>query len=185
MDFSFKLRYIREFRGLTQKQLGLAMGLSEKAAESTISQYERGEKKPRKKAIEKLAQALNVPETNLEKVHSTIPYGLLIELLFLEELYNFCPCKKENRLYLGPEPSIDVSSSALSKEIDCWYEARNYLDEGIWTKEQYIEWKLNYPYMKPSATFESLKAELIKEGYEIPNDETNLWKYVLLEKNKM
>ena len=38
--------------------------------------------------------------------------------------------------------------------------------------------------MKPSTVFDTTKAELLKDGYEIPDDETNLWKYVLLNINK-
>lgn len=183
MDFSFRLRYIREFRGLTQKQLGLAMGLSEKAAESTISQYERGDKKPRKKAIEKLALALNVPIPTLEVVSSEMPQGFLMNMLFAEEYYDLEPRKREDRFLVGPNPYIDGGSDAIAKEIECWYETYNLFRDTDWSEEQYIEWKINYPYIKPSTVFEHIKADLIKDGIEIDDNETSLWKYVLLNRN--
>lgn len=50
------LRTLRKQRGLTMKQLGEAVG----AAESTISQYETGKRKPDYKTLIKLAEYLGV-----------------------------------------------------------------------------------------------------------------------------
>ena len=184
MDFSNRLRYIREFRGLTQKQLGLAIGLSERAAESTISQYERGEKKPRKKVIEKLALALSVPDSTLELVPSEFPQGFLQRMLFAEELHGLRPYRINGRHFIGPIEYEDGKFLSFYNDLQCWYEAYNKVVFSQWTEEEYIEWKLHYPYIKPSTVFESVKAEFIKDGYDISDDETNLWKYVLLDRNK-
>ena len=184
MDFSDRLRYIRELRGLTQKQLGLAIGLSERAAESTISQYERGEKKPRKNAIARLALALNVPDIALDLVPKAYPQGHHQRILFAEDHHGIQPYKIHNRCFIGPIEYEGGEFSNFYSDLECWYEAYNKLINSEWTEQQYIEWKLYYPYIKPSTVFESTKSELIKEGHQIPDDETNLWKYVLLEKNK-
>ena len=58
MSFGSQLRRIRKFKGLDQAELGKRIGLSDKSAYATISQYERGAKKPRnKETIYKLADA--------------------------------------------------------------------------------------------------------------------------------
>ena len=49
MSFGSQLRRIRKFKGLDQAELGKRIGLSDKSAYATISQYERGAKKPRNK----------------------------------------------------------------------------------------------------------------------------------------
>ncbi|MBR5794761.1 MAG: helix-turn-helix transcriptional regulator [Erysipelotrichaceae bacterium] len=184
MDFSNRLRYIRELRGLTQKQLGLAIGLSEKAAESTISQYERGEKRPRKNAIEKLALVLNVPDSALDLVPKAFPQGLLQRILFAEDEHGLQPYKIHNRCFIGPIEYEDGEFANFYKDLECWYEAYQKVTNSEWTEKQYLEWKLHYPYIKPSTVFDALKSDFIRDGYNIPDDETNLWKYVLLERNK-
>ena len=47
MSFGTYLKAIRKVRGMEQSTLGEGIGLNKKSAYSTISQYERGVKKPR------------------------------------------------------------------------------------------------------------------------------------------
>lgn len=56
-----KIKYYRNLRGLTQKQLGEKCGLSEPA----IRNYELGNRTPSPQQLEKIAAALNVTVTEL------------------------------------------------------------------------------------------------------------------------
>mgnify|MGYP002166215536 CR=1 FL=1 len=56
MQFNTVLRKLRKDRGLTQKQLALALGLSE----SAISMYERGQREPDFETLEIIADYFNV-----------------------------------------------------------------------------------------------------------------------------
>lgn len=56
-----QLRYWRLQRGLSQRELGRAVGVTDNA----ISQFERGIVKPRIQVCESLARALNVEFTTL------------------------------------------------------------------------------------------------------------------------
>ena len=42
-----KIHRIRDFRGMTQKQLGMAVGFDEKSADVRIAQYESGTRTPK------------------------------------------------------------------------------------------------------------------------------------------
>ena len=55
-----KIHRIRDFRGMTQKQLGMAVGFDEKSADVRIAQYESGTRTPKQPLVEKLAEALDV-----------------------------------------------------------------------------------------------------------------------------
>lgn len=55
-DFSMKLKELRKEKGLTQKELGAAIGISE----VMIGQYERGVRTPKIEMREKIANALGV-----------------------------------------------------------------------------------------------------------------------------
>lgn len=55
-DFSMKLKELRKEKGLTQKELGAAIGISE----VMIGQYERGVRTPKIEMREKIANGLGV-----------------------------------------------------------------------------------------------------------------------------
>ena len=55
-----RLKFIRQFRRLTQKELGILMGYSEKTADVRIAQYEKNARTPKADTVKKLAEVLNV-----------------------------------------------------------------------------------------------------------------------------
>ena len=55
-----RLKFIRRFRRLTQKELGLRMGYSEKTADVRIAQYEKNARTPNAETTAKLAEVLKV-----------------------------------------------------------------------------------------------------------------------------
>ena len=59
MNTGKKIKLIRTFRGLTQKELGEACGIHEVA----IRKYELGKNIPKPEQLRKIAEALNVMET--------------------------------------------------------------------------------------------------------------------------
>ena len=59
-SFGQRLKFIRRFRRLTQKELGILMGYSEKTADVRIAQYEKNARTPKTDTVNKLAEVLNV-----------------------------------------------------------------------------------------------------------------------------
>ena len=57
MNFNLKLKKIRTFRKMTQKELSEKIGLTD---QHRIVQYEKGVRVPKKDLVDKMAQALNV-----------------------------------------------------------------------------------------------------------------------------
>ena len=60
MTVGEKIKKIRTFRGMTQKELGLAVGFEEKGADNRIAQYETNYRVPKRELLDKIAQALRV-----------------------------------------------------------------------------------------------------------------------------
>jgi transcriptional regulator with XRE-family HTH domain len=56
-----RLRAARERLGLSQREVGLLMGLPAKVAAPRINQYERGSAEPSVEDLQRLAEALGVP----------------------------------------------------------------------------------------------------------------------------
>ena len=61
-----RIRYFRIKKGVTQKYLGVQIGLSAASAEVRITQYENGSRRPKPDRIIKLANALNISPFALE-----------------------------------------------------------------------------------------------------------------------
>lgn len=55
-----RLKFVRRFRRLTQKELGLRMGYSEKTADIRIAQYEKNARTPNAETTAKFAEVLKV-----------------------------------------------------------------------------------------------------------------------------
>ena len=64
MTVGDKIRKIRTFRGMTQKELGLAVGFEEKGADNRIAQYETNYRVPKRELLDKIAEALRVDRQN-------------------------------------------------------------------------------------------------------------------------
>ena len=60
MTVGDKIKKIRTFRGMTQKELGLAIGFEEKGADNRIAQYETNYRVPKRELLDKMAEALRV-----------------------------------------------------------------------------------------------------------------------------
>lgn len=60
-----RIRRFRTLRGMTQKELGIAVGFSPESADVRIAQYESGARVPKQKLIRLLAKALNVSPSTL------------------------------------------------------------------------------------------------------------------------
>lgn len=82
-----KLGKARNFRGLTQKELGLKACISEAAVESTISQYERGVKAPKNNLLNRIADALEINSLYLRN-DGVFSEEILLDLLSMEEPFN-------------------------------------------------------------------------------------------------
>lgn len=69
MSVGDRIKRARNFRGMTQKELGIAVGFDEKSADIRIAQYESNTRTPKEDLLRKLAEALDVNYRSLYEVH--------------------------------------------------------------------------------------------------------------------
>lgn len=55
-----RIKKIRTFRGLTQRELGLKLGYEERNADVRVAQYESGYRVPKKDTLIEISKILNV-----------------------------------------------------------------------------------------------------------------------------
>ena len=59
-SFGQRLKLVRRYRCLTQKELGMMLGYPEKQADVRIAQYEKNSRTPKPDTVAQLAEILNV-----------------------------------------------------------------------------------------------------------------------------
>ena len=173
MTVGEKIRVIRTFRGMTQKELGLSVGFDEKGADNRIAQYETDYRVPRKEMLDKIALALNVNRLNFYSAGKgdSAPEDLLRTLFWLEEsgiggitLFQLVPNQHEPTWQGEQSEAADTAARyelsdnwPLRPPVAMYFNALvdDYMREwlvrqqeyraGEITREEYFEWKLNWP----------------------------------------
>jgi len=134
-----RIKRVRNFRGLTQKELGLALGYDEKSADVRVAQYESGTRTPKEDTLTRIAGILDV---NYRSLHEPTLYTAEEVMYTLFEL--------DERYALGVHDVEDVKAVSFQSRIldDLlleWQLRKQQFASGEITKEEYTEWKLNWP----------------------------------------
>ena len=89
MNIINRIEYYRIMRGMTEEELGLAVGLSKTIAHYRITQYEEGKATPRPDMINRIASVLHVSPYDLSAHVFTCGDDIARSLLILEETGEF------------------------------------------------------------------------------------------------
>ena len=81
-----RIKRIRTFRDLTQRELGLKLGYEERNADVRIAQYESGNRTPKEDTMKKLAKELGVPLEILTTPILSEPAEYSAALFWMHEL---------------------------------------------------------------------------------------------------
>ena len=72
-----RIKRLRNFRKMTMKELGTAVGFDENSADVRIAQYENNSRKPKEELLRKIASALDVSYESLADATMDDPSGIL------------------------------------------------------------------------------------------------------------
>ena len=138
MSTGENIKRIRKFRGMTQKELGIAIGIGEESASPRMAQYETDNRTPRKEMLHKMAVVLDVDPRNI-----SIPTGyreedMIYRLLVLEDY--FPEMKLERNLQTG-DVAINFHNKKLNEFLFTWGVIRGKRAKGLISEEEYREWK--------------------------------------------
>ena len=144
MAIGKRIRFFRNLKGMTQKYLGILVGFPEKTADIRMAQYESGTRTPKEDLTNTLAEVLEVSPLALSVPDIDSEQGLMHTLFALEDLYGFKIEPTENGVVLKMENSKMVSGSVLQM-MTAWAEQAEKYRSGEITKDQYDEWRYNFP----------------------------------------
>ena len=145
MNIAERIRFFRKRKGFTQKQLGLLVGFSERRAAERIAQYESGARKPMKNIIIALAQALGVSPLALSVPEINDPLKLLHLMFALEDTYGEWVEGNNGAIALNFDPYNNKEAAHLFAMFCEWRDIYEMRLNGKITKEEYDNWRYNYP----------------------------------------
>lgn len=156
MAIAERIKFFRNLRGMTQKWLGVAIGFPEKTADIRMAQYESGTRTPKSALTNALASVLGVaPEAlNVPDIESYI--GVMHTLFALEDLYAL---KIDE---IDGEPIIRLNKNAgeysqMFKLLQLWAKEAVKRREGEISKEDYDDWRYNFPERDTSGLFHKVE----------------------------
>lgn len=145
MNTGERIKRIRMKRGMTQKELGQALGFPERSADVRIAQYESGTRKPKEDLVAALAKVLHVNPHAIADTDYGTYIGLMYALFDLEDTYGLHIDQIDGELCIR----LDRSDSSYPQLFDLfqeWYEARKRDLDDPAEMDEYVDWKLNYPH---------------------------------------
>ena len=83
-----RIKRARNFRGMTQKELGIAIGFEEKSADIRIAQYESNTRTPKEELLRKIAEVLDVNYRSLYEPTLYAAEDVMYTLFELDEHYS-------------------------------------------------------------------------------------------------
>ena len=143
MTIGERIKELRKLRGLTQKQLGIAVGFDEKNADIRIAQYESGTRTPKADMISKLANALNAHVLTIMNERPVSPItSIIFDLIDMEETADITlyPIDDKHCKY-----AISIDNFLFNDFLNELVNIRTELTEGKITYEEFLDWKVNWP----------------------------------------
>ena len=141
-----KIRFYRQIAGMTQKELGVACGVNE----STIRNYELGNRYPDSDTIFEISNALEISPYVLATPDPISAASSLQYLISMEKTLDLTPTTIDGKVYLEVSSDIDVNDatvaplSNLKRMFSHWatmYE--KFINEEI-DEETYLLWQAKY-----------------------------------------
>jgi transcriptional regulator with XRE-family HTH domain len=157
MNTGARIKVIREFRGMTQRELGLVLGYADKTARARISQYEISNRVPREDTLLALAKVLHINVKAISDYSLDTPADIMEYLFWLDEkagrkgieLFRSKPAEAEMKINttesekerIGLFLSLDGLDACLSE----WFTQKDRLRNGSISDQEYFEWLINWP----------------------------------------
>ena len=143
-----RIKRVRNLRGLTQRELGVAIGYEEKTADVRIAQYESGTRTPKEDTLRKIADVLDVNYRSLYEPSLYAAEDVMYTLFELDEHYpgmGICEVDDGDPSYPEKHMGVCFNYRLLDEFFQEWNLRKQELKEGKISREEYAEWKLNWP----------------------------------------
>ncbi len=144
MAIGKRIKYFRTRKGLTQKKLGELLGFKGKSSDVRMAQYETEARVPKNELVKEMAHIFGVSPRALTVPDIDNYIGLMHTFFALEDMYGLEIDKLDDQLCLRLN-THDKEFSNIFSMFEVWQEQADLLKQGKITRDEYDEWRYNYP----------------------------------------
>lgn len=150
MAIGKRIRFFRNRKGMTQKQLGEILGFLGKTSDVRMAQYESEARTPKQDLVKEMAHILDVSPRAITVPEIDSYIGLMHTLFALEDMYGLKIGEIDGEVCLRLDNSTDSTYSTMFDMFHAWQEQAALLEQGKITKEEYDQWRYKYPELDTS-----------------------------------
>ena len=161
-----RIKRIRTFRGLTQRELGLKLGYEERNADVRVAQYESGYRVPKKDTLMEIARILNINYINFVTESPGCAEDIMQTFFWLDEdnrntFHLFQLVRNPGKYNPSDDKSVRYNDSdewpahapvgmwldygLVNEFLREWGLRKEQLKSGEISEDEYFEWKINWP----------------------------------------
>ena len=144
MAIGQRIKFFRNRKGMTQKQLGEILGFLGKTSDVRMAQYESEARIPKQELVNEMAQLLEVSPHALTVPNIDTYVGLMHTLFALEDMYGLKIGEIEGEVCLRLDKS-NHSYLSMFDMLHAWQTQAARLENGEISKEEYDTWRYRYP----------------------------------------
>ena len=168
MAIGQRIKYFRNRIGMTQKQLGEQLGFKGKTSDVRMAQYESEARVPKIDLVKQMSQIFDINTHALTVPDIDTHTGLMHTLFALEDMYGLKVKNVDGQPHLCLDSSISAPGSSVDEMLRAWMKQADKLENGEISKEEYDEWRYQYPALDTSGHYAKVPSQelsdlLIKE----------------------
>lgn len=145
MAIGQRIKFFRNRKGMTQKQLGEILGFLGKTSDVRMAQYESEARVPKNDLVKEMAQVFDVSTRAINVPDIDTYLGLIHTLFALEDMYGLKIKEADGQPYLYLDHSVSAPGSSVDNMFHAWLQQAQKLENGEISKEEYDEWRYKYP----------------------------------------
>lgn len=147
MAIGKRIKFFRNRKGMTQKELGKLLGFIGNTADVRMAQYESEARIPKPELIENMSYYLDINPAALKVPDIDSDLSLMHTLFALEDMYGLEIDQIDREFILRFKKDTPNNQTPLFHMLCAWYTEALLCRIGDCTKEEYDEWRYKYPYI--------------------------------------
>ncbi len=145
MAIGQRIRFFRNRKGMTQKQLGEVLGFLGKTSDVRMAQYESEARTPKHDLVKEMAGIFDVSTHALTVPDIDTNIGLMHTFFALEDMRGLKIGEVDGEVVLRLDKSDYSTYFTMDKMLRAWLAEAKKWKSGEITKEEYDEWRYKYP----------------------------------------
>ena len=145
MAIGQRIKFFRNRKGMTQKQLGEVLGFLGKTSDVRMAQYESEARTPKQDLVKEMAHLLDVSPRAITVPEIDSYIGLMHTLFALEDMYGLKIGEIDGEVCLHLDKNRGTTYVSMFDMLNAWRQEAAKLETGEITKEEYDQWRYRYP----------------------------------------